>query len=140
MFCAPACRWAGRQAVIVSEKQEAISSMLMNALRNDSIPGIIDTVIFILQQDTALDTRLELLNLYIREGMLIEAQNIVSAINISIQQLVTDSARQYVRDKLTLAEVGIAIKEANADSTAIDSIVNSNAVRLFEIALKEGNK
>ncbi|MBU0765912.1 MAG: T9SS type A sorting domain-containing protein [Bacteroidetes bacterium] len=108
-------------ATLEADYQEAQSEIIRYALSEDTTGTLIDTVIYILEADTNLYTRLQLIPLYLGQGMLTEATATISLAEVQKNYLWHEQERTNVENQLTLLQISVEMMQSGDDSTVITS-------------------
>ncbi|MFH0893243.1 MAG: T9SS type A sorting domain-containing protein [Bacteroidota bacterium] len=115
-------------ATLETDYQEAQGDIIRYALSEDTTGTLIDTVIFMLEADTNLYTRLQLIPLYLGQGMLTEATATISLAEIQKNYLWSQEERTNVENQLTLLQLSVDMLQPGADR---DAIITANSPELF---------
>ncbi|MBI4646047.1 MAG: T9SS type A sorting domain-containing protein, partial [Bacteroidia bacterium] len=121
----------GELALLNAEYQEALNNLVQYALQSDSAEIYFDAMVSILEQDTNLFARMQLIPIYIGQVMISEAQNAISLAEVQKNQLWSDEERKNIEERLQLAGLTIDIMQSGTNS---DSVILANSAYLFAIA------
>ncbi|MBU0764866.1 MAG: T9SS type A sorting domain-containing protein [Bacteroidetes bacterium] len=111
--------------------QEAKDELIRVISKTDSLYSLLDTVIILLEADTNLTTRLQLIPLYLWQQRLDDALVAIAQAEVQKDRLWSEEQRTNVEEKLVLAQLAANMLQPGADRQAI---TEANAATLFSIA------
>ena len=119
-------------AEIETDYREAVTGLIQFALTSDTIS--IDSVITLLEQDTSIDTRIQLMSLYLSEGRLNDVLTTIDLVETNLGNIWSQERVQNIEEQLTLIKLNTDIRQPGADRQAI---IEGNSIELFDIALRD---